>query len=49
MNLYLAAEPCARIPVIAWPLALLPKGSQRAKYLLIKEYSLNHNMKPYII
>ena len=25
------------------------KTTQRAQYPLIKEYSLNHNMKPYII
>ena len=28
---------------VNWP------RSQRAQYPLIKEYSLNHNMKPYII
>ena len=26
-----------------------PSHPQRAQYPLIKEYSLNHNMKPYII
>ena len=28
---------------------LNPKPTQRAQYPLIEEYSLNHNMKPYII
>ena len=39
-----------RIPIAKASRVLGLQGrTQRAQYLSIKEYSLNHNMKPYVI